>query len=551
MSAAACLAAFISAILIYPAVAGVMVPIKDDPVTIDTGRVAGTLREHGVKAYLGIPFAAPPLRENRWREPQPVTPWKGIYNADSVKPECVQGLRSATINNYFGEEAASEDCLYLNIWAPAKSRPSGKLPVVVWIYGGAFTIGSAAMPVYAGDSLAQKGVIYVAANYRLGIFGFLAHPELTAESGHDASGDWGFLDQIAALRWIQRNIAAFGGDPGNVTLVGQSAGSMAINALQASPLARGLFHRVFGMSGAATTTGAADFFSATTLRSAEANGQKLQRALNAKSIAEMRMVSSDKIEAVAKQADVRAWPAIDGYYLPRPVNQIFEGGQQNDVPVVTGWTANDIGATSPLTEARTLAQYKEIAAKTYGDRAAEFLKAWPASSDADAVARAREVARDSGFGLSGRTWARLQAETGKQPSYLYLYSRVHPFVPGVTYSDFNPATAGAYHMSDVPYFLGTLDSFNLYRRTRAWTDSDRAMSDKMQDVIVAFARTGNPSTSHVRFVRYDPRRERRVIFGDTITVEPMNTKGMDFIASAPPSTPATAPATKGLARPTY
>ncbi len=544
----ACLVAALTALSASVAGAGVMVAASGDPVTIDTGRVAGTLKDDGVRSYLGIPFAAPPLRENRWREPQPVAPWNGVYNADSTKPECVQGLRSASINNYFGDEVAGEDCLYLNLWTPAGASPGSKLPVVVYIYGGGFTIGSASMPVYAGDSLARKGVVYVAANYRVGTFGFLAHPELTAESGRNASGNWGMLDQIAALKWIQRNIAAFGGDPANVTLVGQSAGSMAISMLQASPLSRGLFQRVFGMSGAAVGGGPAD--ASVALSDSEAQGIKLQQALDVKNIAEMRMVSSDKVEAAALRARVQARPNVDGYFLPRSARQIFEAGEQNDVAVVTGWTANDIGATTPLLSAKTVAEYRDIAMKTYGARSADFLKVWPASNDAAAIAQAKQVARNSGFGLAGRNWARLQAATGKQPSYLYLHSRVHPFTPGVTYTDFDPATAGAYHMGEVPYFLGTLDSFNLYRQRRDWTALDRALSNQMQDVIVSYARTGDPRTPAVKFVRYDPKNEQRVVFGDTITVERINTPGIDFIFNSPPSAPP-APAAPTPTRPMY
>jgi para-nitrobenzyl esterase len=294
--------------------AQVMTPIPGDPVRIDSGRVSGSI-VGGLKTYLGIPFAAPPVRENRWREPQPVTPWTGVYTATRKPAECVQGLRSSSINHYFGEEVAGEDCLCLNLWAPATARAGAKLPVIVWIYGGGFTQGSASSPIYAGESLARQGVIYVAPNYRVGLFGFLAHPELTKESGRGASGNWGFLDQVAALKWIQKNIGAFGGDPANVTLLGQSAGSMSINNLQASPLTRGLFARVIGLSGATVRGGPADA-AGTPLAQAEQTGLALQTALKATSIAELRAISSDKLVAAAQQASIRTSPDIDGYYLP-------------------------------------------------------------------------------------------------------------------------------------------------------------------------------------------------------------------------------------------
>lgn len=514
------------------ATAGVMTPVAGDPVSLDSGRAAGTLLTGGVKAYLGLPFAAAPVRENRWRAPQPVAAWSGVYNADSFKPECMQGLRSPSINHYFGEEAVSEDCLYLNLWAPAGAKPGDRLPVVVWIYGGAFNVGSASSPIYSGAPLARKGVIYVAPNYRLGVFGFLAHPELTAESGHGASGDWGFLDQVAALRWVQRNVAAFGGDPSNVTLVGQSAGSISINDLQASPLARGLFSRVFGMSGSAIDAAPADVLGAS-LADAERTGVKLQQAMKATSLAEMRGVSADKIMAVAQQAGVRAGPDVDGYYLPDTVQNIFESGRQADVPVVAGSTSNDIGTSNPVRQARTLADYRRLAVQTYGEKAGQFLELWPAADDAAAARQAEEVGRDSGFGLSGRNWARAQALTGRAPAYLFLVTRVQPFTPGVVFSDFNPATAGAYHMGDVPYFLGTYEAFNLFRTTRNWSDLDRSLSEKMQNVIVAYARTGDPNTADVKFLRNQPNDERRTVFGDTVSLQRLNTPGIEFLAHTP------------------
>jgi para-nitrobenzyl esterase len=515
-----------------PLEAGAMVAAPGDPVRIDAGQVRGTLVDASVKAYLGIPFAAPPVRENRWRAPQAVRQWTGIYNADSLKPECPQGLRSPSINHYFGEEPVSEDCLYLNVWAPARARPGDSLPVVVWIYGGAFNVGSASSPIYSGEPLARKGVIYVAPNYRLGVFGFLAHPELTAETGHNASGNWGFLDQVAALQWVQRNIEAFGGDPRNVTLVGQSAGSMSINNLQASPLARGLFAKVFGMSGASVNGGPVDA-TGISLAQSEATGAKLQQAMKAQHIADLRSASWDKVLAASQQAGLRFGPSIDGYYLPDTPQHIFEARRQSDVPVVTGSTANDIGTNVPIRRAKTLAEYTALAQQGYGAKSGEFLKLWPANSDASAGREADEVGRNSGFGVGARSWARMQALTGKQPSYLFMVTRVQPFTPGVKFSDFDPATAGAYHMGDVPYFLGTYDAFNMFRKTRDWTGLDRSLSERMQDVIVAFARTGNPNTPAVKFVRYDPKNEQRTVFGDTITVEKLNTPGMDFLLHNP------------------
>jgi para-nitrobenzyl esterase len=520
-------AAFVAAIGL--ANAQVTNTIAGDPIKTDAGLVSGSMND-GLKTYFGIPFAAPPVRENRWRAPQPVTPWQGVLTANRKPAQCVQGLRSPTINHYFGDELSGEDCLYLNLWAPATAKTGDRLPVLVWIYGGGFSQGSASSPIYSGSVLAKHGVIYVAPNYRVGLMGFLAHPEMTKESGHGASGNWGFLDQVAALQWLKKNIAAFGGDPANVTLIGQSAGSMSINNLQASPLAKGLFKRVIGMSGATFRSGVA---AQTTLGDAEAQGLKLQEALKVKSLGEMRGFSSDKVVTAAQAGGVRAGQIMDGYFLPDSVDSIFKNGRQSDAAVLTGSTANDIGTAVPIRAARSLEEYKALATQMYGDKAAELLALYPASSDAEAIRQAEEIGRNSGFAVGARTWAREQARSGKEPSYLFMVSRVQPFTPGATFSDFTPATAGAYHMGDVPYFLGTYDFFNLFRTTRDWTSWDRELSKAMQDVVIAFARTGNPSTRAAQFQRYAPDVETRVDFGDSIKVEKLNTKGMDFIEKTP------------------
>jgi len=504
-------------------------PIETDPIKIDSGLVSGTYLASGVKAYLGVPFAAPPIRENRWREPQPMKTWQGVWTANINRAECVQGLRSNNINHYFGDEDAAEDCLYLNMWLPANAKLGRKLPVMVWIYGGAFSGGSASMAVYSGENTAKKGAIYVAPNYRVGIFGFLAHPEATKESGHNASGNWGLMDQVAALKWVQRNIASFGGDPGNVTILGQSAGSMSINDLQASPLAKGLFHRAIGMSG--STLGGA--LTSGTLAEAEAQGLKLQAAMKVNSLAEMRTFSSDKVMAAAQANQLRFSPTVDGYFLPKSPAEIFKAGQQNDVPILVGCTANDMGTTPLIRRATTVAEYRDAAAKMYAAKAAEFLELYPVSNDTEVKAQADTVGRESGLSANPRKWAKAHAETGKAPAYLFMFSRVHPYTPGVVFPDHNPATVGAYHMGDVPYWLMTLDSFNLFRTTRDWTPYDRDLANKMSDVIVGFAKTGNPSTAAVKMVKYDPSNEQLVDFGDLIKVTKLNTKGMNFIEATP------------------
>ena len=522
--------------LAHGALAGVMRPVPGDPVRIDSGLLAGTLIGHGVKAYYGIPFAAPPVRQNRWRAPQPVKPWQGIYTADTKRPSCMQPMRAPDINHYFGAQSISEDCLYLNVWAPAEARPGANLPVVVWIFGGAFVIGSANMPVYSGAHLAHHGVIYVAANYRVGVFGFLALARLTAESTHHASGNWGLLDQIAALKWVQRNIRAFGGDPGNVTLVGQSAGSMSINLLQASPLTRGLFERAIGLSGS-SLVGSPEL-ATPSRQQAQAQGLKLTRALHATGLAQMRGLAADQVLAAAQRAHFRARPDVDGYVLPESPQQIFEEGKEQQIPILVGSTNTDLGTGIALLSAATPQQYRDAARRMFGASTRAFLDVWPARSDAQVRRQSLAVSRDSGMGLAALGWATLQAKTAQAPAYLYLFDHVEPFAPGVTFADLpDPAEAGAYHFSDVAYWLGTLNTYNLFRITRDWKPADIALSREMQDVILAFAKTGTPDTPAVRFRRFDPANPYRTILGVPVRLRKLNARGIAFLLQHPPAWP--------------
>jgi para-nitrobenzyl esterase len=507
-------------------------PVPGDPIAIDSGRVEGKLLASGVKAYFGIPFAAPPVRALRWREPQPVQPWQGVWHADRFAPECIQVLRAHDINHYFGEEATSEDCLYLNVWVPPDATSSARRPVAVWIYGGGFTIGSAAMANYQGESLARKGLVYVTIAYRVGALGFLAHPALTAESPHHSSGNYGTLDQIAALQWVRRNIDKFGGDPGNVTIMGQSAGSMSVSLLQASPLAKGLFHRVVGMSGGAFGTSGAGAVPA--LANAEQGGQRLQEQTKADTLTAMRALPADRILSAQTHTPMRYGPVVDGYVLPAAPGEIFAAGKQNDVPTLIGFTHDE--SFSELSRATTLTAWQESAKNLYGDKAATLLELYPAKDDAEARRAATSAGRDSSVALQMRTWARAQSATGKSPVYAYMFSRVHPYASGVAFSDHDPKTVGAYHTADVPYWLGTLDSLNLFRTTRNWTDYDRKLADEMMSAIVAFATTGNPNAQGKHdWPRYRADREQVRELGDTTRVIAWpDTKALDFFAANAP-----------------
>lgn len=507
-------------------------PVPGDPIALDTGMAAGKILPSGVKAYLGVPFAAPPVRENRWREPQPATAWKGVYNADRKMPECIQVLRAHNINHYFGEEATSEDCLYLNLWAPAMAKPGANLPVIVFIYGGGNTIGSSGMAVYGGEGVAKRGAIFVNFNYRVGALGFLAHPQATAESAHHQSGNYAYLDQIAALQWIHRNISKFGGDPAKVIISGQSAGAGAVSLLQNSPLAKGLFRGIVAMSGGAWSSGG----QLGDLAAAEKTGLQVQEALKAKSLDEMRQIPADRILALQEDCQLGCsgsirigGAAVDGYFLSKAPAQVFAAHEQNDVPVIVGFTHDE--STNALRTAKNLDEYKSAARQIYGNDADAFLKLYPASNDAEAKEMGSAASREAGVEAGQRKWAIAQVKYGKAPAYIFLYSRVHPYAPGVVIADQNTATIGAYHTSDVPYWFGTQDAFNLFRTTRNWTPYDRELSGKMTDALIAFAKTGDPNTAAVRWPRWTPHNEQLIEFGDKVSVLPISTERLDFVSS--------------------
>lgn len=522
-----------------PALAQIVAtPIPEDPIAIDSGAVSGKVLASGVKAYFGIPFAAPPLGDLRWRDPQKVEAWRGVYHADRMAPECIQVLRRHNLNHYFGEEATSENCLYLNLWTSAGAKPGAKLPVVVWIYGGGFTLGSSGMAMYDGENVAKRGTIFVSFNYRVGILGNLAHPELTAESPHHASGNYGFLDQVAALQWIKRNIAQFGGDPDNVTITGQSAGAMAVSALEASPLAKDLFNRGFAMSLSMFD----NRFKFPNLPEAEKTGLEVQSALGAASLAEMRLIQADKILAIQKDCQlgcagtISVSPDVDGYFLPDTVPNVFAAGKQNDVATVSGFTRDE--SSNDLRTAANLEGYIAAARKLYGDQADRFLALYPAKTDDEARAMGLLAAREGLVEAGTRNWAIAQRKTGKAPFYVYMFSRVHPFAADVQIFD-SPQKIGAYHTSDVPYWFQTQDAFNRFRTTRVWTEFDRALSERMIDSLVAFARTGNPSTPGTAWPQWTPETQKYLEFGDDTGVREEDRVRMEFHtpANVTPSTP--------------
>jgi para-nitrobenzyl esterase len=516
------------------AMAASMIAITGDPVTLQGGKLAGTRLDSGVKAYFGVPFAKPPVQDLRWKAPQPIS-WKGVWNADHKGPECMQVLRPHNINHYFGEEPTSEDCLYLNLWAPADAKPGAKLPVIVFIYGGGNTIGSSGMANYDGEAVARRGAIFVNFNYRVGILGFMAHPELTKEQGGH-SGDYAYLDQNAALRWIHDNIAAFGGDPDKVVITGQSAGAGAVAAQIFSPMSKGLFRGAM-MSSACNFSN-----SGQTLAQAEQVGLDVQKRLGAASLDDMRQVPADKILALQAETQVgnntpgvRAGPLVDGYFMPKTKLELLEAHAVNDVPIIASSNREDLDASNALVRAKTVADYREMAGRMFGADAPAFLALYPVSNDAEVRQTALKAAREMGLQANNRGCAQLQAKYNKSPAYVDLFTRVQPYAPGLKLADLDPATAGAYHTADVPYWFGTLDKYNWLRHTRDWGPTDRKLSEDMMDSLIALARTGSPSTAAVQWPAWSASNEQLEDFNDGARAVPMNVKGMDWLAAHKPA----------------
>jgi para-nitrobenzyl esterase len=516
------------------------------PISTGSGQVAGMVLPSGVKAWLGVPFARPPTGELRWQRPQPLS-WKGVWNADRKMSECMQVLRPHNINHYFGEEASSEDCLYLNIWAPGKATAASKLPVIVFIYGGGGTIGSSGMAVYGGEQVAQRNALYVNFNYRVGVLGFMAHPELSAEQGGH-SGNYAYLDQSAALKWVHDNIARFGGDPAKVIIMGQSAGAGSVIAQIHSPLSKGLFRAAVMSSGC--SFGAATGVS---LADGEKNGLEIQKRLGAANLAELRNIPADKIIAAQIEfqvgtsvtAGIRATPIIDGYFTPKTQLEIARAHEMNDVPIIASFNHDE--SVNALMNAQSVDEYRGIARRMYGADADAFLALYPVSSMADVPRVAGQVARESGLESNARNCAQIQSQYNKSAAYIDTFSRRHSYAPGVKIADQDVATVGAYHTGDIPFFFGTLDAFNSLRTTRAWTASDRDLSGKMMGTLIAFANTGNPSTADVQWPAWSPSAEVKLEFGGAqqAAVVKLNTAGLDWLKAHPAQAVAAAPGTGG------
>jgi para-nitrobenzyl esterase len=450
-------------------------------VNIESGVVEGK-QVGAVRIFLGIPYAAAPVGDLRWKPPVPPAKWAGVRRATEFGPHCMQGPIYGDM--IFHDSGGSEDCLSLNVWTPART-PEAKLPVMVWIYGGGFVAGTTSEARQDGEHLAQQGVVVVSMNYRLGIFGFLAHPELAKESGHNSAGNYGLLDQLAALRWVHQNIAAFGGDPANVTIFGESAGSFSVSALMASPLAKGLFQKAIGESGAAFSSSGLPF---DPLGVREEKDSKLVGStFGVQTLAELRALPAQKLLDAFGKPGPTAFafgPDVDGYFLPESVPAIFAARKQNDVPLLAGWN-HDEGSFEIVFSPQkpTVDSMKATAQKEFGAKAAEFLRLYAVDTDAQARRSMQDFAGDRFIAWATWRWIDAQSTTGKQPVYRYRFDLAPPADPE------GPQELGAFHSAEIEYVFGQLDS----KARVKWRPQDRKLSAQMQRYWANFARSGDPN----------------------------------------------------------
>lgn len=449
-------------------------------VNIATGSLSGIHdAKTGLDEFKGIPYAAAPVGSLRWKPPQAVTAWTGMRKADHFGPRCMQ--RGLYPDMVFRSDGMSEDCLYLNVWTPAHSAHE-KLPVLVYFYGGGFNGGDGSEPRYDGASLAQRGIVTVTVNYRLDVFGFLALPALAAESPEHATGNYGLLDQNAALRWVQRNIAAFGGDPGQVTIGGESAGSMSVSAHMASPLSKGLMQRAIGESGAFLGN-----LKPRPLAVVEQESEAYQQHVGAKSLDQLRAMSAAALLQAAGDKDVAEFrPTIDGYFLPKSPEAIYQAGEQAHIPLLVGSNSQEGDYTSVLGDkAATPANYRAAMEKEFGAHVDEALKVYPGDNEAEVKSSGTAFSGDQFIAFSTWRWMNLHRTTGNAPVYYYYFTQPRP----AKRDGSGGPDAGAVHSGEIEYALGNLPGNSVY----AWTATDRTVSSIMEGYWARFIKTGNPN----------------------------------------------------------
>jgi len=460
----------------HPANAG---PLR--PIQIENGKLLGVLTaDQKIVAYKGVPYAQPPIDELRWQAPQPVGRWKKVLYARDFGPHCLQS--GSYPDMVFHDPGPSEDCLTLNVWAPAPPakpahHPGPGLPVMVWIYGGGFSTGGTSEARQNGEAFARRGVIVVSMNYRVGIFGFFSLPELTEESPHHTSGNYGLLDQAAALAWVHRNIAAFGGDPTNVTLFGQSAGSESVSVQMASPIANNLFARAIGESGAEFP--AAGRAMPARQQAEQINAGWANRAFGSDKLFYLRQLPADEImQAANSRTAPRFGPVVDGYFLPDTIPHLYADGKQAHIPLLAGWNSDEQHLANPTGDS-FFSQLRD----DFGARVQDALAVYPITTDADLLRSANDYAGDRSIAYSTWAWLEQHSRTGNAPVYRYFFDLASP-------GDRNHSPSlGAFHSDDIEYVFAALDS----RPGMAIRPEDRALSDLIQQYWVNFARTGDPN----------------------------------------------------------
>jgi len=443
------------------------------------GTLQGVTETSGVVSYKGVPFAQPPVGDLRWKEPRAPKNWTGVRKADHFGPQAMQ--RYIYSDMQFRSDGKSEDCLYLNVWTPPQAKGQ-KLAVLVYFYGGGFQAGDGSEYRYDGEALAKKGIITVTVNYRLGVFGFMAHPELSAESAHHASGNYGLMDQHAALVWVNKNIAAFGGDPSKVTIAGESAGSMSVCGQVASPLSKGLFRAAIGESGSLLGN-----LSPKPLADAEQSGAKFATSIGANSLADLRKIPADTLLKLAARSGFGA--DVDGYFLPETPQAIFDAGKQMDVALLAGWNSAEGGPNGVLGRSEaTVEGYRSGVEKLYKERANDIISAYPAATDADVAQAATNLASDRFIAYATWKFVDMQSKTGHKPVYRYFFNKRRPIMANAPAGavDHSP---GAAHASEIEYALGNLPTNKVY----AWGADDFKTSETMQNFFVNFVKTGNPN----------------------------------------------------------
>jgi para-nitrobenzyl esterase len=487
---------FFAAALLLP---GITTFAQGPQVKIANGTLEGTIDSTGIHSFKGIPYAQPPVGDLRWKEPQPAKNWDGVRKADHFGANAMQ--KNVFGDMQFRSSGMSEDCLYLNVWTPAKSAKA-KLPVLVYFYGGGFVAGDGSESRYDGESLAQRGIVTVTINYRLGIFAFFTHPELTSESPHHASGNYGLLDQNAAIVWVKNNIAAFGGDPNHITIAGESAGSFSACVQMLSPLSRNLIAGVIGESGGFSKVGS--------LADGEKNGVAFAKKVGAKSLADLRALTAEQLlDSASKRDAVHFGEVVDGYFLPKQPLEILEAGEQAHVPLLAGWNSAEVPYQMVMwSDAPTPENYAKKIKALYPDNANEMLKLYPGSTQEEVIKSATQLGSARFITFGTWEWEELSAKTGGKPVYSYIFSRPRPamvasmgnakagLAGGVIKGGANDAPGkapepyvGAVHSAEIEYALGNLKGNKVY----AWTPDDFKVSETMEAYFANFIKTGNPN----------------------------------------------------------